>query len=272
MRLKYALIVLALPASPALADHAGPNGVGGGSINVISPDTLDEGAFALGARVTYVRPQQRSDAELERLAGEHIHAHNSDYNLNASLGLAYGVTHHLTVSVELPYVRRENLREGTHSHVGGEAVNGVEELGTVSGTGDSSVLARYRLVDGLDAMFTLIGGIKTPTGSTHRRSLDGERLETEHQPGTGSWDPIAGAAFGSEVGPFRFTASAIYQWSGEGAQQTRLGDRAQAGLARPIASGRRSITTRRRRSIMPPVRSMRTSHITAIGRGTALSR
>ena len=26
-------------ASPALADHVGPSGVGGGSINVISPDT-----------------------------------------------------------------------------------------------------------------------------------------------------------------------------------------------------------------------------------------
>jgi len=218
-------------ASPALADHVGPSGVGGGSINVISPDTLDAGTAAIGLRFAYTRPEQRPDAELETLAGQHIHAHNTDYNLNGSLGIAYGLAHHLTVSLELPYVRRAGLLEGTHSHVAGQAVNGVEALGTVAGLGDASLLARYRLTDSANAMFTLIAGLKAPTGSTHRRSEAGERLETEHQPGTGSWDLIAGASFGAKAGPLRLTASALYQFSGEGAQQTRLGDRAQAGLA-----------------------------------------
>jgi hypothetical protein len=231
MRPKAPLIGLALIASPALADHVGPGGVGGGSINVISPDTLDAGSAAIGLRLTYTRPRQRPDAELEGLAGQHVHAHNTDYNLNGSLGVAYGITHHLSVSVELPYVRRDDLREGTHSHVAGQAVNGVEALGTVAGIGDASLLARYRLTDSANAMFTLIAGIKAPTGGTHQRSDAGERLETEHQPGTGSWDLIAGASFGAGTGPLRLTASALYQNSGEGAQQTRLGDRAQAGLA-----------------------------------------
>ena len=98
---------------PALADHMGPGGVGsGGGMAVFSPDTLDAGHGAAGFRLTYTRPEQRSDAELEALAGQHIHAHNTDYNLNAALGVAYGVTHHLTVSAELPYVRRDDLREG----------------------------------------------------------------------------------------------------------------------------------------------------------------
>jgi hypothetical protein len=231
MNPKTALLGLAFIASPALADHVGPGGVGGGSINVISPDTLDSGEAAIGLRLTYGRPERRPDAELEALAGRHIHAHNTDYNLNGSLGVAYGLTHRLTVSLELPYVRRDDLREGTHSHVAGQAVSGVEALGSVAGVGDSSLLARYRLTDSPKAMFTLIAGIKAPTGSTHRRSGAGERLETEHQPGTGSWDLIAGASFGAKAGPLRLTASALYQYSGEGAQQTRLGDRAQAGLA-----------------------------------------
>jgi hypothetical protein len=138
MRPKAALLGLAFIASPALADHVGPSGAGGGSINVISPDTLDAGKAAIGLRLTYARPEQRSDAELEALAGQHIHAHNTDYNLNGSLGVAYGITHHLTVSLELPYVRRDDLREGTHGHGAGQAVNGVEALGTVAGVGDSS--------------------------------------------------------------------------------------------------------------------------------------
>jgi len=136
----------------------GPSGVGsGGGMSVFSPDTLDAGHWAAGLRLTYTRPDQRSDAELEALAAQHIHAHNTDYNLNAALGVAYGVTHHLTVSAELPYVRRDDLREGEHSHVGGQAVNEVVQLGSVSGIGDMSLLAKYRLSDGEGAGFALIG-------------------------------------------------------------------------------------------------------------------
>src|SRR3954466_2236338 len=110
-------------AAPALADHMGPSAFGGGGMSVFGPDTLDEGHWALGARVNYTRPDQRSDEELEALAGEHIHAHNTDYNLNAWAGAAYGVTHHLTLSAELPFVRRDDLREGEHAHVDGVTVN-----------------------------------------------------------------------------------------------------------------------------------------------------
>ena len=219
-------------SSPALADHMGPSTVGsGGGMSVFSPDTLDAGHWAAGVRLTYTKPEQRSDAELEALAGQHIHAHNTDYNLNASLGVAYGVNHHLTISAELPYVRRDNLREGEHSHVDGETINEVVRLGSVSGIGDVNLLAKYRLTDGVGPGFTLIGGIKLPTGSTHRHSLDGERLETEHQPGTGSWDPIFGASASLPMGAVQATASALYQFSGKGAQHTRLGDRLQGGIA-----------------------------------------
>jgi hypothetical protein len=222
----------ALMAAPAFADHMGPSGIGsGGGMNVISPETLDEGHPAVGFRLTYTRPDQRPDSELEALADEHVHAHNTDYNINASLGAAYGVTHELTISAELPYVRRDHLREGAHSHDGGETVNEVEQLGNVSGIGDLNLLAKYRLTHGKTVNLALIGGLKVPTGGTHRRSDDGERLETEHQPGTGSWDPIVGAAFGAKVGSFGLSASALYQLSTTGSQRTKLGDRLQGGIA-----------------------------------------
>jgi hypothetical protein len=221
-----------LAPAPAFADHMGPSGIGsGGGMNILSPDTLDEGHSAVGFRLTYTQPDQRSDAELEALAAEHVHAHNTDYNLNASLGAAFGVTHELTISAELPFVRRDHLREGAHSHDGGETVNEVEQLGNVSGIGDLNLLAKYRLTHGETANFALIGGLKVPTGSTHRRSEDGERLETEHQPGTGSWDPIFGAAFGTKIGSLGLSASALYQLSTRGAQRTELGDRLQGGIA-----------------------------------------
>jgi hypothetical protein len=219
------LAVATVLSSPAFADHMGPSGVGGGGgFNVLSPDTLDEGHAAVGFRLTYTRPDRRSDEKLEELAGQSIHAHNSDYNLNAAVGAAYGVTHELTVSAELPYVRRDRLREG-------EGVGEVERLGTISGIGDVNILARYRLLGGKPLKFAVIGGIKLPTGNTHRKSRDGERLETEHQPGTGSWDPIVGAAAESSLGSVTLSASGLYQFSGKGAQRTRLGDRMQGGIA-----------------------------------------
>ena len=225
------LLALSL-SSPALADHMGPTGAGTGSgMTVFGPDTLDAGHAAVGFRLTNTRPEQRSDEELEALAARHIHAHNTDYNLNASLGVAYGVTHHLTVAAELPYVRRDRLREGEHTHAGGVAVNEVVRLGSVAGIGDMNLLAKYRLTESETAGFALVGGIKLPTGSTHRRSREGERLETEHQPGTGSWDPIVGASAGAKLGAVRLNASALFQRSGMGAQHTRLGDRLQGGVA-----------------------------------------
>jgi hypothetical protein len=225
-------VLLACSTAPALADHMGASAYGsGGGITVFSPDTLDGGHWAAGLRLTYTRPEQRSDADLAELAAQHVHAHNTDYNLNASVGVAYGVSHHLTVSAELPYVRRDRLREGTHEHDGGVALNGVEQLGTVAGIGDINLLAKYRLTEGDGVGFALIGGIKLPTGSTHRRSPGGERLETEHQPGSGSWDPIVGASASARLGTIQLSASGLYQFATRGAQHTRLGNRAQGGIA-----------------------------------------
>lgn len=219
-------------ATPAFADHMGPSALGsGGGMAVSGPDTLDEGQWAAGLRLTYTRPEQRSDLELETLAGQHIHAHNTDYNLGASVAAAYGITHRLTVSAELPYVRRDGLREGEHSHVAGQVINEVVSLGDVDGIGDLTLLAKYRLTDGGRSGFALIGGLKLPTGSTHQRAPDGERLETEHQPGSGSWDPIFGASASTRFGAVQLTASALYQLSTRGAQNTRLGDRLQGGIA-----------------------------------------
>ncbi len=192
-------------------------------MSVFSPETMDGGHWAAGLRLTYTKPDQRSDEELESLAERGVAAHNTDYNANASFGIAYGLNHHLTLSAELPYVRRDELREADDGKV--------ERLGTVSGIGDMSLLAKYRLTDGGPNGLALIAGIKVPTGSTHKRGDDGERLETEHQPGTGSWDPIVGGSASGKLGAIQLTASALYQFSTEGAQSTRLGDRLQGGIA-----------------------------------------
>jgi hypothetical protein len=193
----------------------------------LEAETLPPGKFAAGvsARVTW--PDAYSDAELIALAGQHVHAHTTDYTLGLAGSLAYGVTEHLMISASLPYLRREDLREGHHSHAGGIVSNTVEELGSVSGIGDLSLAAQYVLAhDHEQGWFvSALAGVKVPTGSTSATDLSGARLETEHQAGTGSWDPLLGLAASKSWGQWSLHGSALYQLSTEGAQDTRLGDR-----------------------------------------------
>jgi len=218
-------------ASPALADHVGPASVdgNGGGMDVVGPGTMERSKLAVGVRLMYLRPEQRSDEALEDLAGQDIHAHNSDYFLASVFDATWGASDRLTLSAQLPFIRRDGLREGEHHE--GDAHGEVAILGNVSGIGDASLLAKFRLADAGAGGLALLAGVKAPTGATHERSLEGERLETEHQPGTGSWDFYAGAAAGTQVGPLQLDASLLYQFSGKGAQDTRLGDRLQAGIA-----------------------------------------
>lgn len=191
---------------------------------VFGPATLDQGHGSFWFRLVGTRPDQRSDFELQALASQGIDAHSTSYDVNIGLGAAYGITHELTISIEVPYVRHDNIRAA------GPGL-GVEHLGSVAGVGDVSLLAKYRLTPEGSAGFALIGGFKVPTGSTHERDRFGNRFETEHQPGTGSWDLILGASAGTKLGRLNLAASAIYQLAGEGAQNTKLGNRLQGGIA-----------------------------------------
>lgn len=225
---RVSMPLVLLCASPALAHHTGPAGIGGngGGLAVQGPETLEAGKAAAGFQFTYLRTDQRSEAQLETLAGQGIHAHDTDNIATAVAGLAYGVTDRLTITAELPFVRRAALREGEALPV--PAVN---LLGNVAGFGDASVLAKYRIAGSEEHGLALIAGIKLPTGSVQRLSDGGELLETEHQPGSGSWDYYLGAAAGTKFGWLSLDASVLYQFSGRGAQDTRLGDRLQGGLA-----------------------------------------
>jgi len=229
----FAAAAFLYPAS-AEADHpapsAGPAGSGGG-LQVSGPQTLGRGKIASNLAFTYVRPERRSDSTLTGLADQHIHAHSADRHLRTTLAVAFGATDRLTFSVSLPYLRHDGLAEGEHGHSGGSSINTVVRRGNVGGIGDASLLAKYRLLGTGPAGLSLLGGLKAPTGSTRHRDDHGERLEIEHQPGSGSWDLVFGGAAGLPVAGVQLDASLLYQRAGEGAMKTRLGDRLLGGVA-----------------------------------------
>jgi hypothetical protein len=222
-----AIFAAALAYSPAnWATHAGAMALGGGNlssaINTESAVPIPEGHFAGGLRSEYVRIDRMSDGQAIRQheANEEADLHSVDSVLTTSLGVAYGVTDDLTVGLRLPYVWRENVSEPHHDEI--------EKLGDPNGLGDTVVFGQYRFLhlQEQDVHAAVLLGVKTPTGRTHRRAEgeEGHLIELEQQPGSGSWDGIAGLAYTQVFGPVTFNASTIYTIVTKGDQDTDLGD------------------------------------------------
>lgn len=231
-RALFTTCLLACLSQPAFADHPslGFGTSGAGPITTVQAATLPAGKLALGLTSEYVQADRFSDSELIALAGQHIHAHSADWLLTTSLGMSYGVTENLMLSLRLPYVYRENIRAGHHAHGGGGPVNTVDDHGDAGGIGDVAALGQYRfwIHDGHQAALLL--GLKAPTGQTDKKH-DGEKLDAEHQPGSGSWDGLFGLAASTQAGKISLNASTLYTLARKGTQDTNLGDRLQYNLA-----------------------------------------
>ena len=237
LKILFPLLLGIGTASPSVHAHH-PSAAGGtgssGPINVISAATLEQGRGSAAILFEAIRLDPLSNATLEHLAGNHVHAHSLDSILSPSLALAYGVTGNLTVSVRLPLVMRNDIREGHHHHHGaGGAVNEVELRGDTSGIGDLTVMGQYRFlgsgIGGTEA--ALLFGIKTPTGQTGELDNAGGLFDAEFQPGSGSWDGLFGLAISQQLGAIALHASGLYTVVTEGTQDTDLGDRLHYGVA-----------------------------------------
>jgi hypothetical protein len=125
----------------------------------------------------------------------------------------------------LPYIYRQAIRAAHHEEGAGLPPE-VENHGDPNGIGDLTLFGQYRFLhrpdSGLHA--ALFFGLKTPTGVDDRRTLEGVRFETEHQPGSGSWDPLLGLALTRQANRLSIDANLLYTLATEGAQETDLGD------------------------------------------------
>lgn len=220
-------------ASSAFAHH--PSGTGStgnsGPIATLSATTLEKGQSVAGVVFEMVKLDTFSNAQLIDFAGKHVHAHGLDAILAPSLVYAYGVTKDLTVSLRLPYIERRDVREGSHSH--GPAGNTVDFRGDAAGIGDLTLMAQYRFFNDVRSRIeaAVIVGLKAPTGRTGVHDAGRELFNAEFQPGSGSWDGLAGLAFTKRFGAWSFDASVLYQLATEGTQNTDLGDRFSYNLA-----------------------------------------
>ncbi len=134
--------------------------------------------------------------------------------------LAAGLSSRLAVFVALPYIDK-SLDVNTPL---GRRTRGS------SGIGDALLLARYTAIavdePGATLRIDPFIALKTPTGA-HRRSDALGRLPQPLQPGTGSWDELAGVALTRQKLAWEFDADAAYRHNGE-ANDFRFGNEALA--------------------------------------------
>ncbi len=230
------LAVIAL-CNSAHAHHPGGGGGAGGAgpINTIPGTVLDKGQWVAGVTFEYTSFNSISNAALAFHAGQHEHVHTLRTIQSPAISLSYGLTSDLTISARLPYVLRTDIREGAHSHVhGGGALNEAVHRGDSEGIGDVSFLAQYRIVNNraMRTDWSLLGGVKAPTGRTDVNDKNGNLFDAEFLPGSGSWDWSAGLAVSQHLGGrYSLHANALYTWVGTGEQDTNLGNRFQYNLA-----------------------------------------
>lgn len=197
-----------------------------------------------------------SHNDLAKATENHQDVHSTDSVYRQAFSAAWGLTDALTLGVSVPYVRREGIKTSVHHHdettesvdtdhetleetgIGNEP--GEEklyaDLGNSDGWGDTRFYLSWNLQNKVSSAISLIAGIKTPTGETHKKDRDGDRFETELQPGSGSWDPLLGVAWSSRFRMWSMDANLIYTLTTEGSQETELGDSLTCNLsfARPI--------------------------------------
>ena len=245
----YPLLLISIVAfisSKTYADHAAlslDNGAPG-PINTMSAATSPKGESTLSVFSQFISNNEISISDLERYATDDQDVHSTAHLLSISFNGAYAINDKLLIGFSLPYIERANLIETAHhdeaNHQHEEDSDGEEEdhhgdeteeelvvsQGDISGIGDASFFAQYRFLSNTDANMhaTFIFGIKTPTGKTNQRSNENELFEAEHQPGTGSWDPLFGLAYSKSWGHLAMHTNILYSISTDGSQDTNIGD------------------------------------------------
>ena len=225
MRGFLAAACTAFASSFAWADHPlGGHGIGtAGPITTVSATTLPRGASAASMQIEQIVFRPIGDQRLLDLAAQDIETHAIRSTLVPSAQYAYGVTDDLTIGLRLPYVYRRDIREA-HVDLPGDAPE-LHLLGDSKGVGDLTALGQWRFMNRTGMQMAALFGVKAPTGKTDAVNALGEEFETEHQPGSGSWDGLAGIAASGRLGVFALDASALFTLTREGSRDTRLGNR-----------------------------------------------
>lgn len=164
------------------------------------------------------------DFENETIEPDH-HEEIQTLNSYLDLGFAWGATSRLTVTGLLPILARHD-----HEHIddatGPDPVFNDGDGG--EGFGDARVGVRYGfLVGGRDLLAGTLS-LKAPTGAWKLHDAEGGVSEPGLQPGSGSWDLLAGLYYARTIRPERLEwfVNGTWRANGENGLDYEFGDEA----------------------------------------------
>jgi len=224
-------------ATPTWAHHASGRFAHGitGPIVTLPARLMPKGTWAVTTRFELISFDPLPDDVLEASAIVAEDLHSMDQLMSPSLSLAYALLDRFSVVAQLPYVRRDNIREG-HLELG---VPEVHSHGDSKGLGDLTLLGQLRMTNAAaSTQAALLAGIKLPTGQTDVLAADGTPFESEHQPGSGSTDLLLGVSVSVGSGRVSFDGDMLGTITGEGTDETNLGTRVNVDAAVSARLGR----------------------------------
>jgi hypothetical protein len=220
------LLSLEPPPAAALVRNHGPGTSGGGS-TTLSAETLREGRWSIDLRSDWTEFEHVSVEEAEDKAVDSEEFDALERSWVNQLGLAYGLTDDVQLSVFSGYYSGSNFIDAEADGMGGAESATADPRGIT----DTWVNARWRVMQGASGHLALIGGVKLPTGKDDVKLSNGEELEPSSQPGSGAVDYQLGAAYSRYLTPrVTLDASGVYTIHTSHAG-FEVGDRADLGLA-----------------------------------------
>lgn len=183
------------------------------TLDVLDGETLYQDGWLL----TVTSQIERREVLLEGDSSAKDPLHRRQTNSTVALAGHYGLRYDLQLSAIVPYVFRDlEQRDPT----------GPDHL-RAEGLGDVATLVKWRYYrwDAPGEALNLSGivGLEWPSGSDDERG-GGERLPPELQPGSGSFDPMAGLAATYEPRRWRFNAFGLYKHNSRNNRGDRFGD------------------------------------------------
>jgi hypothetical protein len=146
-------------------------------------------------------------------AGHHAHDKTKEYFHHFTFGRHF--SDDVSIAVEMPYVVKHSLGV-EHATLGNKE--------TSEGIGDANLIASYHALVQEKSAFSMVGGIKFPTGKTDEVDTAGNEFEIELQPGSGSFDFLLGGIFELQLGRFIVKGNTTYSFKNEGKQDFEYGD------------------------------------------------
>ncbi len=236
-------LVLALSSSAVMAHGESIRGGGGGSINAVGAQILEQ--KVIGIRWDARRYDTFTDAEMVqfRRDGEDVHMHESEDAYFLSFG--FPVSDDMDISILAQYNNFKGFKDNGDDFASNcfaskdlqndsdsELAKCLSPTKASPGIGDTLVTGRYRFYSSDETQIASIFGIIIPTGTVTNLTDNGEIIGTHNQPGSGAITFQGGLGYNSHAfGIIDVTADVLVRTSTQGAKRFRTGRSLQADLA-----------------------------------------